>query len=116
MEETGSKYHQISSKNNRLAYEQAKRELEKAYNTVTEEDLRYKIRIIEEFLGQHDQAWKLVKNLGRLWHGCTELQGDFYMLQFISVDFRHFTQTYFSLGWSNLQETKSVSFYISSLE
>ncbi len=30
------------------------------------------------------------KNLGRLWLAYTELQGDFYMLQFISVDSRHF--------------------------
>ena len=33
------------------------------------------------------------KNLGRLWLAYTELQGDFYMLQFISVDSRHFTHT-----------------------
>ncbi len=50
----------------------------------------------------------LRKNLGRLWLAYTELQGDFYMLQFISVDSRHFTQTYLSLGWSDLHEIKSV--------
>ena len=35
----------------------------------------------------------LTKNLGRLWLAYTELQDDFYVLQFISVDSRHFTQT-----------------------
>ncbi len=34
------------------------------------------------------------KNLGRLWLAYTELQGEFYMLQLISVDSRHFTQWY----------------------
>ncbi len=33
------------------------------------------------------------KNLRRLWLAYTEFQGDFYMLQFISVDSRHFTQS-----------------------
>ncbi len=33
-----------------------------------------------------------IKNLGRLWLAYTELQGDFYLLQLISVDSRHFTQ------------------------
>ncbi len=36
---------------------------------------------------------QMQKNLGRLWLAYTELQGDFYMLQFISVDSRHLTQT-----------------------
>ncbi len=36
------------------------------------------------------------KNLGRLWLAYTELQGDFYMLQLISVDSRHFTQSQIS--------------------
>ncbi len=31
------------------------------------------------------------KNLGRLWLAYTELQGEFYMLQLISVDSRHLT-------------------------
>ena len=34
-----------------------------------------------------------LKNLGRLWLAYTELQGDFYMLQLISVDSWHFTHT-----------------------
>ena len=33
------------------------------------------------------------KNLGRLWLAYTELQVEFYMLQVISVDSRHFTQS-----------------------
>ncbi len=33
------------------------------------------------------------KNLGRPWLAYTELQGDFCMLRFISVDSRHFTQS-----------------------
>ncbi len=56
------------------------------------------------------------KNLGQLWLAYTELQGDFSMLQLISVDSRHFTQSELSLRWSDLREIKSVSFYISSLE
>ncbi len=35
----------------------------------------------------------LAKNLGRLWLAYTELQGEFYMLQLISVDSRHFPQS-----------------------
>ncbi len=35
----------------------------------------------------------LFKNLGRLWLANTELQGGFYMLQVISVDSSHFTQS-----------------------
>ncbi len=31
------------------------------------------------------------------------------MLQFISVDSRHFTQSELSLGWSDLHETPSVN-------
>ena len=50
------------------------------------------------------------KNLGRLWLAYTELQGDFCMLQFISVGSRHFTQSELSLGWSYSHEIKSVSF------
>ncbi len=34
------------------------------------------------------------KNLGRLWLAYTELQGEFYMLQLIYVDSRHFTSSY----------------------
>ena len=33
------------------------------------------------------------KNLGHLWLAYTELQGDFHMLQLISVDSRQFTQS-----------------------
>ncbi len=33
-----------------------------------------------------------LKNLGRLWLAYTELQGEFYMVQLISSDSRHFTQ------------------------
>ena len=40
----------------------------------------------------------LYKNLGRLWLAYTELQGDFYMLQSISVDSRHFTHTSIKYG------------------
>ena len=50
------------------------------------------------------------KNLGRLWLAYTELQSDFCMLQFISVDSRQFTQSELSLGWSDLHEIKNVSF------
>ena len=53
------------------------------------------------------------KNLGRLWLAYTELQGDFYMLQLIYVDSRHFTQWYLSLGWSDLLEKKKFFFCIS---
>ena len=56
------------------------------------------------------------KNLGRLWLAYTELQGDFFMLQFISVDSRHLTMSELSQGWSDLHEIKSVSFCIFSLE
>ena len=34
--------------------------------------------------------------------------GRFFMLQFISVDSRHFTQSELSLGWSDLYKIKSV--------
>ena len=34
---------------------------------------------------------RAVKNLGRLWLAYTEPQGEFFMLQLISVDSRHFT-------------------------
>ncbi len=54
------------------------------------------------------------KNLGRLWLAYTELQGEFYMLQLISSDSRHFGQPELSLGWSNLHEIKSVSICILS--
>ncbi len=42
------------------------------------------------------------KNLGRLWlayTACTDLQGDFCMLQFISVNSRHFTQSSKDVGF-----------------
>ncbi len=54
------------------------------------------------------------KNLGRLWLAYTELQVDFYMLQLILVDSRHFLQSSLSLGWSDLHEIKTVSFCISN--
>ncbi len=54
------------------------------------------------------------KNLGWLWLAYTELQSDFYMLQLIYVDSRHFTQSYLSLGWSDLHEIKNIIFCISS--
>ncbi len=57
-----------------------------------------------------ESVFKKCKNLGRLWLAYTELQGDFCMLQFISVDPRHFTQSGLSLGWSDLHKTKSVGF------
>ena len=53
------------------------------------------------------------KNPGRLWLAYTELQGDFYMLQLIYVDSWHFTQSYLSLGWSDLHEIKNIIFCIS---
>ncbi len=56
----------------------------------------------------------LFKNLGRLWLAYTEPQGDFYMLQLIHVDSRHFTQSYLSLGCSDLQEIKNIIFCIFS--
>ena len=42
-----TRYHQDSSGNNRYECEQAKKELEEAYNTTAGEELSYKIRIIE---------------------------------------------------------------------
>ncbi len=48
-------------------------------------------------VAQHSQGSCLLpwqkKNLGQLWLAYTELQGDFCMVQFISVDSRHFTQS-----------------------
>ena len=44
----------------------------------------------------------------------TELQGNFYMQQLIYVDSRHFTQSYLSIGWSDLHEIKNVICCISS--
>ncbi len=40
------------------------------------------------------------KNQGRLWLAYTELQGNFYMLQLIYVDSRHFTQSYQVRIWA----------------
>ncbi len=68
----------------------------------------FSILLNKEVFRKFDQNWsslifflsflsgigiKSTMNLGRLWLAYTELQGDFYMLQFISVDSRHFTQT-----------------------
>ena len=43
------------------------------------------------YLSANHFAKLSTKNLGRLWLAYTELQGEFYMLQLISVDSRHFT-------------------------
>ena len=55
----------------------------------------------------------LIKNLGRLWLAYTGLQGDFYMLQLMSVESRHFTRPELCQGWSDLHEIKGISFCIS---
>ena len=54
-------------------------------------------------------AGKTLKNLRRLWLAYIELQGEFYMLELISSDSRHFTQPELSLGWSDLHEIKRVT-------
>ncbi len=81
MEEKGSKYHQTTSDNNRYEYEQAKKELEEAYNTIAEEEQRYKISLIEvsHVNSQHSQAWKLVNEIhvsGRRTSQRREIKGD----------------------------------------
>ncbi len=64
-DKAGSNYHQVSNENNRYEYEQAKKELEEAYNTIAEEELRYKIGIIEDshVNNKHGKAWKLVNEI-----------------------------------------------------
>ncbi len=56
------------------------------------------------------------KNPGRLWLAYIELQGDSYMLQFMSVDSSHFTLPELSPRWFDLHEIKNVSFYISGFK
>ncbi len=55
------------------------------------------------------------KNLGRLWHTYIRTTGRFYKLQLTGVDSWHFTQSEFSLGWSDLHEIKNVSFSFRAL-
>ncbi len=54
------------------------------------------------------------KNLGRLWHAYIRTTGQFYKLTLTSFDSWRFTQSYLSLGWSDLHKIKNVSFCISS--
>ena len=48
--------------------------------------------LLIELCEKNDENDFLLNNLGRLWIAYTELQGEFYMLQAISVDSRHFTE------------------------
>ena len=59
---TSRTYQQITSEDNRLDQEQAKKELEVAYNKVTKEMLCKKIKEVEtaHINSQHGLAWKLV--------------------------------------------------------
>ncbi len=60
-------------------YEQAKKKLEEAYNTIAEEELRYKIGIIEDshVNRQHGKAWKLVNEIsGRRTTQRGQIHGD----------------------------------------
>ncbi|XP_015753298.1 PREDICTED: uncharacterized protein LOC107333054 [Acropora digitifera] len=62
---TSRTYQQITSEDNRLDQEQAKKELEVAYNKVTKEMLRKKIKEVEtaHINRQHGLAWKLVNDI-----------------------------------------------------
>ena len=62
---TSRTYQQITTEDNRLDQEQAKKELEVAYNKVTEEMLCEKIKEVEtaHINSQHGLAWKLVKDI-----------------------------------------------------
>ncbi len=61
------------------AGQEQKKALEEAYNTVAEEELRYKISLIEEshVNSQHGQAWKLVNEIsGRRTSQRGQIKGD----------------------------------------
>ena len=78
-DQAGSRYHQESNENNRYEYERAKKDLEETYNKITEEDLTYKIKIIEEshVNSQHGEAWKLINEIsGRRTSQRGQIQGD----------------------------------------
>ena len=54
---------------NRLGYEHAKKEVEKAYNIVTEKDLSEYIKVIEKsnMIGKHRYLWELINKItGRI--------------------------------------------------
>ena len=77
--EACSKYQQAINENTRYEYEQARKELEEAYNIITEEELNYKIRLIEDshINSQHGQAWKLVNEIsGRRTSQRGQIAGD----------------------------------------
>ena len=58
-------YHVNTSENNRLGYEQAKKELEMACDNVTEENLSNKVKEIEEsnINCKHSNSWNLINSI-----------------------------------------------------
>ena len=71
-----SKYQQTRNETNRYDYEQARKELEEAYNIIAEEELSYKVRQAH-VNGQHGQALKLINEIsGRRTSQRGQIAGD----------------------------------------